>query len=247
MTLPVYICADIAGIACGETFTLGGAEGHHASSVRRSRAGEMFDVVDGAGFRARCEVVEAAKGSVDLKVREVFTEVEPDCPVTLVQALAKGGRDEQAVETATEYGVSHIIPWESQRCVASWRGKGAKGKARWVATVRAAAKQSRRAVHPQVADVVSTAELVDEVRQAVARGEQVFACHEEADALLSSVAVHGPTWIIVGPEGGISSEEIDQLIQAGAQSVLLAPHILRSASAGPYAIAQLHALQKENL
>lgn len=245
MTAPVYILESLGDPAKGSILVLDGPEGRHAATVRRARVGEHIDVVNGTGTRALCTVVDVRKDEVHLDVTRLVAEPEPSPRITLVQALAKGGRDEQAVETSTEYGVFRVIPWESDRCVVRWKGKEAKGRAKWQATAVAAAKQSRRSWIPRVEDVHTTRSLVARIREESAT---VYVCHEEATQLLvdvisneSEAAASSNVWILVGPEGGISPEEIEAMREAGGIPVLLAPHVLRSASAGPYAIATIAA------
>ena len=126
MTLPVFLAEDLtpalASLSVGDSATLGGDEGRHAASVRRIGAGEWVDVVDGAGARATCEVSGSDKASLSLVVRELVREDAPSPEVILVQALAKGGRDEAAVEICTEIGIDRVIPWASQRAIVQWKG-----------------------------------------------------------------------------------------------------------------------------
>ncbi|MCI1963546.1 MAG: 16S rRNA (uracil(1498)-N(3))-methyltransferase [Ancrocorticia sp.] len=245
MTAPVYIDPALSDRAHG-TYRLEGDEGFHAATVRRARPGERIDVVNGKGLRARCEVHDADKRGIDLLVLSVEQEAETEPKIVLVQALAKGGRDEQAVETATEYGVSTIVPWQSDRAIASWRGKERKGRARWEATAWAATKQSRRSWLPQVDDVVGTTQLVEEVARMTRHHYRVFVCHEEAqlrliDALVGEGYEARGYGVVVGPEGGISPREVTALCAVGGEPVLLSEYVLRSASAGPYAIATINA------
>ena len=131
--------SGLAGYPAGSLYVLDGAEGRHAGVVQRRGVGEHVDVVDGDGLRLRCviELVEAAQ--VSLRVEEVVQEPAPDVVVTLVQALAKGDRDEMAIEAATEVGADAVVPWQAERSVVVWRGdRAAKSRARWLATVRAA-------------------------------------------------------------------------------------------------------------
>ena len=169
MTRPVFLAEDLScvpsSLAVGERVTLGGSEGRHAASVRRIGAGEWVDVADGRGLRLTCEVVGADKSSLSLVVREVVQEESPRPEIILVQALAKGGRDEAAVEICTEIGIDRVIPWASQRAIVQWRGpKAEKGRAKWEGVVRAAAKQSRRAYVPVVDAVADSRELASWVR-----------------------------------------------------------------------------------
>lgn len=246
MTLPLFLAGPAATASPGSSLALTGEEARHASQVRRIRTGEEIYISDGAGTRATCTVTDISKREVLTRVLEVERIAAPSCPITLVQALAKGGRDEQAVETATEFGAWDFLPWQSERTVVRWRGKEEKGVARWQAVARAAAKQSRRAYVPCVHEPVTTNQLTAQVSAAVETGACVLICHESASLPLTQVAAVASAqavWIIIGPEGGISSGELAALEKAGGVPVLLAPHVLRAATAGPYALATVHALR----
>ena len=250
MTLPVYYCYGLSddSLQPGDELSFAGAEGQHAATVRRTKPGELIEVVDGEGTRVRLAVTAVTKGAVTGSVSSITTDPQHSPYITLVQALAKGGRDEQAIETATEYGVDAAVPWQADRSVARWEGaaKLTKGAARWQSTVLAAMKQSRRSWLPRVLPFVRTAELVGWVRERVASGAAVYVCHEEAQERLTDVVAAAEPGhevvLIVGPEGGISAAELDALAAVGARPVLLGEHVLRSSSAGPWAIAVIRAL-----
>lgn len=123
-----------------------------------------------------------------------------------------------------------------------WKGpKADKGRQRWQATARQAAKQARRCYLPQVEQLHSTAQLADWVRASCAAGQVVVLLHEEASAPIASVQLpqSGQIAVIVGPEGGIGASETQALVDAGAQLVRLGPHVMRTASAGAVALAVL--------
>lgn len=241
MSLPLFVArpGSLDAIAPGSPVLLDGDEGRHAASARRIRAGEQVDLADGAGRVARCRVEQAARDHLCLVVEEI-TDVPPRLPrLVLVQALAKGGRDEQAVETATELGVDAVVPWQAERSVVRWSGERAgRSRHRWEATAMAAAKQSRRATVPAVESCVVTAELAARV----AAGAFLLVLHEEAAEPLAGVPIPddvADVLVAVGPEGGISPLEIDRLVTAGARAVRLGPEVLRASSAGPAALAVL--------
>ena len=247
MTLPLFLLPDgaLAGVVAGARVVLDGDEGRHAATVRRIRAGETVDVADGSGRTARCTVVEAAKASLLLEVDDL-RDVAPRLPrLVLVQALAKGGRDEAAVETATEYGVDGVVPWQAARSVVRWApDKADRSRQRWVATARAAAKQSRRATVPDVADAVTTSALARRTADTVAAGGVVLVLHEVAaeplaTTTLPSAGAPAEVLVVVGPEGGVAPEEVEALAAAGARAVVLGPEVLRASSAGPAALAVL--------
>ncbi|HEY0185873.1 MAG TPA: 16S rRNA (uracil(1498)-N(3))-methyltransferase [Cellulomonas sp.] len=244
MTAPVFLGEPGAldGLVAGGSYLLGGAEGRHAGVVQRRAPGERVDVVDCAGTRLVGEVAEVGPDGVRLLVREIVVEPVGAPRLVLVQALAKGDRDELAIEAATEVGVDAVVPWQAERSIVVWRGdRAAKSRARWLGTVRAAAKQSRRAHVPEVELALDGGALVRRVRQTVEAGGAVLVLHEEASAPLATVPLPGTgdLVVVVGPEGGISERELAGLLDAGAVAVRLGPHVLRTSTAGPVALALL--------
>ncbi|GMA34207.1 16S rRNA (uracil(1498)-N(3))-methyltransferase [Demequina litorisediminis] len=243
MSAPVFVDAQASDAAVGSVVTVTGAEARHAVTVQRRAVGEIVDVVDGQGRRVRGEIVATGTDSMTVAVSVVTRDDDP--PVTLVQALAKGGRDEQAVEAAVELGVTAVVPWSAQRSIVQWRGpKAEKARQKWADLVWAATKQSRRATLAPVAAVVTSRELAVQVASATASGVRVLILHEESATPLTTLTWADPAqpvWIVVGPEGGIGDEEVALLTDAGAESVVLGQHVLRASSAGPAAIAALAA------
>lgn len=229
----------------GAMAVLDGKEGRHAATVRRIRVGENLVLADGRGGIARAEVVEVGKDRLDLTVT-ARDELPPATPaVTVVQALPKAERSELAVELATEAGIDEIVPWQSSRCVAKWEGpKAAKGVARWQAVAVAAAKQSRRAHVPQVAELHRTADVLARVREVVASGGAVLVLHEAATAELAALNLRAASAVVlvVGPEGGLSDDEVAALTDAGASAVRLGPTVLRTSTAAAVALGALGVL-----
>jgi 16S rRNA (uracil1498-N3)-methyltransferase len=243
VTSPLYLVdpADLAGVVVGSVVVLDGDEGHHAATVRRTRVGETLLVASGEGPVARGVVEGVSARSVRLRVEAVSQVVPPAPRLVLVQALAKGGRDEQAIETATEFGVHAVVPWQAARSVVIWAGeRGERSHRKWGTTMRAAAKQARRAIMPELRTLVTTAQLA----VAAANAAALLVLHEAATMSLTSVplpapGVDGEIWVVVGPEGGIEDRELDALRATGGQVVRLGPNVLRSSSAGPAALAVL--------
>lgn len=226
----------------GDLAVVDGDEGFHAASVRRIRAGEQLDLGDGAGAMAHCVIEEVAKARLSARVLERWF-VEPATPtVTVVQALPKSDRSELAVELATEAGADAFVAWQAARCVARWDGARAdKGLRRWRAVARAAARQSRRPHVPSVTGVASTDELVADVREGVAAGATVLALHESATEPLAKLSLSQADSLIlvIGPEGGITDDEIAALSEAGAWAVRLGPTVLRTSTAAAVALGAL--------
>jgi len=241
-SLPVFFAEQLP-CEGGET-TLEGPEGRHAATVRRLRAGEGLVLTDGCGGSAVCEVLDAGRDRLRLKVLRRDSEPAPVMRVTLAQALVKGPRGELAVELATEAGVDAILPWRADRCVACWDDgpRGAKALSRWRQSAREAAKQSRREWFPEVAEPVDTAALGQ--RCAAAAGCLVL--HESAAQPLPMVALPaaGELLVVVGPEGGITDFELATFTAAGGRPVRLGRGVLRSSSAGAVALGAISALSQ---
>jgi 16S rRNA (uracil1498-N3)-methyltransferase len=227
----------------GSELALEGAEGRHAATVRRIAVGERVDVADGVGALARCSVLRAEPARLVLRVDERRDLPEPSPRFVLVQALAKGDRDELAVEAATELGVDEVVPWQSARSIVVWRGERVdKGRRKWQQTVRAASKQSRRARVPVVGELVSGEALAARVHAATL----TVVLHEEATEPLATVRVppSGEVLVVVGPEGGITPDEVDALVGAGAVTRRIGREVLRSSTAGPAALSVLSAITR---
>jgi len=229
----------------GSHFVLQGAEARHAVTVKRITAGESVDIADGAGKRLTGTVAAVGHGELTVECSVLETEERPDLRLVLVQALAKGDRDELAAETATELGIDAIIPWQSERSIVRWKGeRAAKAHAKWQSVVTAAAKQARRAWIPEVRAAVDGSGL----QAAVSAADLAIILHEDAVRPLrrvleswrdgdggTPVSVPREILLIVGPEGGISPREVTRLCGAGAVTALLGHHVLRSSTAGPAA------------
>ncbi|WP_242890420.1 16S rRNA (uracil(1498)-N(3))-methyltransferase [Actinomadura litoris] len=236
MSPPVFLAASAA--LEGDRVLLDGPEGRHAATVRRLRPGERVDLTDGAGLLAECVVAAADRASLTLDVVARHREPPPAPRLVVVQALPKGDRGELAVETMTEAGVDEIVPWSAARCVTRWRPeRREKALARWRGTAREAGKQARRPRFPDVADLAST----EQVAARLAAASLALVLHEEADAPLSAVRppADGEIVLVVGPEGGITGEELEALGAAGGRPTRLGPTVLRTSTAGVVAAAVL--------
>ena len=223
----------------GAVVGIGGAEARHAVTVSRVRPGERLQIGNGAGLMLAATVVDADARLLTLRVETVTVTALLTPRIRLVQALAKGDRDELAVQAATELGIDGVIPWAASRSVTRWEGaKIKKGRDRWSSIVREASKQSIRAWLPTVADLMSTKMLAE-----LAGSTRMLLLEPSATERLTSQAA--PTddreiLLVVGPEGGISPAELTLLEQAGATPVRLGDNVLRTSTAGPAALSILN-------
>lgn len=238
MSLPFHLVPDLDGVRVGATVTVEGDEAHHAVAVRRLRVGEPVALTDGRGGLVVGPIATVGKRVLAVTAEVVERHDRPQPDVVVVQALPKGDRGELAVEVLTEVGAACIVPWAASRSVAVWKGERAeKSLARWRTTAREAAKQARRTWYPEVDALAGTTEVAALVSQA----DLALVLHEVADESLRTldVPVAGRLVVVVGPEGGISDDELAALTSAGATSVRLGAEVLRTSTAGVAAVAAL--------
>jgi 16S rRNA (uracil1498-N3)-methyltransferase len=225
----------------GDAVTLTGSEAHHAAAVRRVRSGEVVTVGDGRGawLTGECEAVTAREVVVRITDRIDTPPAKPR--IVLAQALAKGDRDELAVQAATELGADEIVPWQAARSISRWdSAKAAKGRARWASIVREAAKQAHRAWIPEVAALESTAVLADRGAASV-----IVVLEPTASRRLTELELRPDDLrdvvLVVGPEGGIAPEELEAFERSGATLARMGDTVLRTSTAGPAALAVVSA------
>ncbi|MEX2555894.1 MAG: RsmE family RNA methyltransferase [Actinomycetota bacterium] len=228
MTAPHFFAADVTG----ERVVLERDDSRHALRVLRLRPGEQITVSDGRG-----SVVEATVGDDDdhlvAHVTDRRSEPEPRPALHVYQALPKAGKLDLVVQKLTELGVSSINLFASRRSVPRWdAAKAASHTARLGEVARQAAMQSRRAWLPRV--------LPPSPLSSLAMAEPLLVLHGSATTRLSDALPE--TWpsafgLVVGPEGGLTEEEVTALRALGAIPVTMGPLILRTETAALAAAA----------
>lgn len=214
-----------------------GDEAHHVG-VARIKVGERVSVTNGSGRRAEVEVLDINKRNVGCRILEVTDEPRPKTILTIVQALTKGDRARETIELLTEGGAEIIIPWQAANSIGQWKEEK-DALTKWKSWAKEATKQSRRSWIPQILDLHSTAQLKTRIQDS----EFSVVFHEASPNKLSELLVGTPPkeiTLIIGPEGGVTEDELAGFISAGAQSALLGQPVFRSAHAG---VAALSAVQ----
>jgi 16S rRNA (uracil1498-N3)-methyltransferase len=232
MTAPVFLLRPLPD---ADRLTLDGPEGRHAATVRRLRVGERIDVTDGEGRAAECVVASVARDRLELEVISRSCVAAPEPRIVVAQALVKGERSELAVELLTEVGVDEIVPWKAQRCVASWVPE--RSERRWEQAAASSAKQARRLRWPVLTEPATTEAVERRIRSAALSLVLHEAATEPLTEVLAAPPAHGEVLIVVGPEGGLTDEEVEGFAAAGAHSVKLGPSVLRASTAGCAAAA----------
>lgn len=215
-------------------------DAHHLADVLRVREGEVVEVVEVGGQTAWRVRIEAVSPQVEGTLVEQLARVTHP-RVTLVQGVAKGEKMDAVVRQAVEVGADEIVPVLMERSVVKLdAAKRAQRGERWRRIARSAAEQAHRDAVPVVHDPATLAEVMP----LLAGFDEVVVLWEEArgagleSALSSWVAAEHPrVAIVVGPEGGLSAEEVAALEALGATTVTLGPHILRTETAALIALA----------
>ncbi|MDU4245376.1 MAG: 16S rRNA (uracil(1498)-N(3))-methyltransferase, partial [Varibaculum cambriense] len=236
-------CPPLSALQEGDRGSLKGAEAAHAVGSLRLGIGDPLDLVDAKGLRLRCQILATEKNYLEYKVLQVMHLSLPRTQFGLIQALSKGGRDEQAVESAVELGISRVRPWAAGRSIVQWKGaKVQRGAKKWESLLQAAAKQSRRANWPQLDPLADSRQLRDSIAAKSSEEEFLLLDPDSSLPLIEAweqVSSAKMIHLIVGPEGGVSPEETADFCAAGAITARLGPTVLRSSSAGPAALAAL--------
>jgi 16S rRNA (uracil1498-N3)-methyltransferase len=223
----------------GAKYSFNSEDANHAIKVLRIEVGEIFRVSDGDGGWANVQVEEVTKRSLETTVLEIGKQEPLEIQFTVVQALPKSDRAKEAVELLTEAGADVIVPWLANRSISR-----TEVISKFATTAREASKQSRRLFIPQLHETVKEKGVIELIKSA----DLALVFHESASVKLSEIITPQTkaknVVIVIGPEGGITDEELAAFAAAGAQIAGLGRPILRSAHAGLAALSAVNSLLK---
>jgi 16S rRNA (uracil1498-N3)-methyltransferase len=219
-------------------YTFDNEDALHAIRVLRTGPGEIFWLSDGKGSFSTVKAIDVSKKSMQCEVLEHEFQSPLEIEYTVIQALPKGDRLKECAGLLTEAGADRIVFWSSARSI----GKADKTLDKLDVTVREASKQARRFRIPEIIGPLTTAQVIDEI----ARTDIAVLFHESATSKLSAISASTvkKALIIIGPEGGITDEELDSFTASGAKIALMGRPIFRSAHAGIAGLAALQTLLK---
>lgn len=229
-------------VSDGSKIVIEGDEAHHAIKVMRMEVGEELQVADGKGNWAQGRITDIDKKSFTISVTDRGQSSRTHPEFVVVQALTKSDRSKETIELLVEGGVDRIIPWQSDHCVAKWKDEMAE---KWESVVLAACKQSRRYNLP----VVEAPITLKQIRERFTEKSLLLVLHESAKEKLSvvvspSAISYEHVVLVIGPEGGLSIDELRELEAIGGKIVRLGNPVLRSAHAGLAGLAAVQALMK---
>ena len=217
----------------GSTQILEKDEAHHAIKVLRLNLGEVIKISDGVKKWVSGPIIEISKKELTISVSEKgeFEEKKPE--LVLVQAVTKSDRNKEMLELVIESGVDRIIPWQAERSISKWQSDSAQ---KWEIGIKEACKQARQIRLPKLMPMLTTAGVV----QLLNKDAQAIVFHESASEKFAQMQLNQSLtsiFLIIGPEGGISPNELSVFENSGGKVVRLGETVLRSAHAGFAAIS----------
>ena len=233
--LTLFFVSDLPTVV-GSNYEFGGDEAAHAIRVLRTQVGESLALSDGQGAWSIVEVSAVSKKSMTVKVTASGFEEALPVEFTVAQALTKGDRIKESIELNTAGGADVILLWAAARSI----GKATPDLMQKLATTaREASKQTRRNRIPFVMGVLDAKKIAAEIPNY----DLAIIFHESAQHKLTEIVKPGVKKVlaIIGPEGGITDEELSIFTSAGAQVALMGRPIFRSAHAGMAALSGLNA------
>ena len=214
-----------------------GGDVNHIKNVLRMKPGEELNVSNGQdGKEYRCGIVALEEERIVCELRFVKEDnVELPAKVYLFQGLPKADKMELIIQKAVELGVSGVIPVAAKRCVVKLDEKKAAAKlVRWQGIAEAAAKQSKRAVVPEISCVMSFSRAVEKATDMDVRiiPYELAQGMEKTREIISSLKPGQKVAVFIGPEGGFEDSEIRTAMENGIEPITLGKRILRTETAG---------------
>ncbi|MFC4404170.1 16S rRNA (uracil(1498)-N(3))-methyltransferase [Gracilibacillus xinjiangensis] len=223
-----------------------GDDYHHITNVMRMDIDSEILCNHPNGKVAHCKIEKIDTTTVVVKIIE-WLESNTDSPIsiTIAQGLPKGDKWEFILQKSTELGVSRMIAFQAERSVVKWDDKKVNKKfARWEKIVKEASEQSHRNKIPSVDGVLSFSALLEESKnyewkffafEDEARNRQSKKLHD----YFAKINEGDSVFVCIGPEGGFSLNEVEQLLAASFQAIRLGPRILRTETAPLYVLSSL--------
>lgn len=231
-------------LSLNATVVLSAMPSAHLIKVLRLRVGAKAVLFNGDGCDYLCEILLAKAEAAQLRILSVKpAAAESPLKITLLQAICRGDKMDWVLEKATELGVTHVIPVQSERSEVQLDSERAsKRREHWQRVIISACEQSGRAFVPQVEALQTLGARLSGELSAAAKlvlepgGAPISSAPIAMTAELSSVA------LAVGPEGGWSERDLAQLALGGFSAVAIGPRVLRTETAGIAAISAMQAL-----
>ena len=220
-------------ISRGQVRLLGEDE-KHIKTVLRAREGEEVTLCDGEGMDYLCRIASLERGVLLDVLSKTPCETEPEIRLTLYQGLPKADKMEWIIQKCVEIGIDRIVPVATERAIVKLDKKEGKKLERWQKIAEAAAKQSRRAIIPEVASVSDFSQGVKAAQKMEVKLIPYELAQDTAKTaeLLQGIAPGQDIAVFIGPEGGFEPSEITLALESGVEPITLGRRILRTETAG---------------
>lgn len=211
----------------------------HITRVLRLKENDEVEISDGEKYEYIGKIKQILDNTIELEIikKELFQR-EPKLKISLYQSIPKQSKMEYIIQKCVELGVSDIVPVFTHRTVVQDKGNFHKKVERWQKIALEAAKQSKRGIVPQVKNTISFKEMLREIKE---HDRILFLYEGEKNTTIKQILRNQSNGqniaIIVGPEGGFTTEEVEQACDNGADSVSLGKTILRTETAGAACVA----------
>jgi 16S rRNA (uracil1498-N3)-methyltransferase len=234
----VHVDAALGG---NGTTLLEGGPANHIARVLRLRVGDALTLFDGRGGEYPARVAGMRKGQVIVDVGEhQALERESPLDLTLLQSIARGERMDWIVQKTTELGVTRIVPVISERTVVRLEPAQASRKlAHWRAVAVAACEQCGRNRVPDIAEPLA---LLPAVQAAAAAARRLVLDPQAEVALAARLESASALTLLVGPEGGLTEDELELSVRAGFERCSLGARTLRTETAAVACVAAIQAM-----
>jgi 16S rRNA (uracil1498-N3)-methyltransferase len=225
-------------IQLNNNVTLEGDAANHVGRVLRMQPGQELILFNGSGFDFHAEIIEVSKKSVIVHITNE-TKVDNESPLSihLAQGISRGDKMDFTIQKSVELGITDITPIFTERCGVKLTGdRLAKKHQQWQKIAISACEQSGRAIVPTIHPPCQLTEFLQQETTQLRLN-----LHPKASTSVKGITVpDSGVRFIIGPEGGLNDQEIEQTNNAGYQDVLLGPRVLRTETA---ALTLLTALQ----
>jgi len=239
-------------ITVGDDLQLDKAASHHLLTVLRASEGDEVQLFNGDGFDYSAQLIRGGKGnSSKLAVLQIASRSknhsESPLAITLVQAVSRGEKMDQCIRQAVELGVHAIVPLYSRHAQTVADEKRAMRKQQhWHSIIVSAAEQSGRSTVPRLHPSLSLPAWIEQESQGLLSAP-CLVLHPHASSSIKALSISNTLSIVIGPESGFDQDEIDAMVNAGAQACQLGPRTLRTETAGPASIAILQSLYGDGI
>jgi len=237
MRIPRFFCPSLD--ATQNPLALPDDVHRHAIQVLRLKAGAVIQLFDGQGleYEATLTQVERKRSEVELGQR-VPNQTESPLNITLLQGISRGERMDFAIQKAVELGVNQIVPVITERCNVQLKNDRAeKRHAHWQGVMISACEQSGRAMLPKLAAVIDLPSALNNCSDVLK-----LVLDPQSDTGFKELDSAKQLTLLIGPEGGLSDEELDTAKNSGFTAVQFGPRILRTETASTAALAVVQSL-----